>query len=115
MKKQDIQDLMMGAAVVAVGFILYKQFKSPAAGVGAAGGAVAGTIVGGQVGSSYDPMLGAPYNPETVAGRMGLADLWAGINNTSWLGGGKDYLSTISSPLLGGSQPDSIVVKGWWN
>ncbi len=39
-------------------------------------------MVGGQVGSYYDPMLGAPYNPETVVGRMGLADLWNGISNS---------------------------------
>lgn len=113
MNKQDIQDLVMGAAVVAVGFILYKQFKSPGAGTGS--GVVGGVMVGGQVGGSYDPTLGSPYNPETVAGRMGLADLWAGISNTDWLGGGTDYLGGITSPLLGGKQPDSIVVKGWWN
>lgn len=114
MKKQDIQDLVMGAAVVAVGFILYKQFKAPAS-AWSGSGTVGGVMVGGQVGGYYDPTLGAPYNPETVAGRMGLADLWNGISNTDWLGGGTDYLATISSPLLGGKQPDSIVKPGWWN
>ena len=113
MKKQDIQGLVMGAAVVAVGFILYKQFKKPAA-TAAAGSGLA-PLVNNQVTNLYDPTMGAPYNQETVAGRMGLADLWTGISNNSWLGGGKDYLSTISSPMVGGTQPDSIVVKGWWN
>lgn len=101
MNKSDIQDLIMGAAVVAVGFILYKQFKTPAAGAGS--GIVGGVMVGGQVGGYYDPMLGAPYNPETVAGRMGLADLWSGINSNDWLGGGTDYLAKITDPMLSGA------------
>ena len=48
MKKQDIQDLMMGAAVVVVGFMLYKQFKPGASGTAGTAGALQ-PIVGGQV------------------------------------------------------------------
>ena len=112
MNKQDIQDLVMGAAVVAVGFILYKQFKRPAA---TAGSGLA-PFVNDQVTSYYDPTLGAPYNTESVAGRMGLADLWSGINQNSYSGTGYDYLGSITNPqLTGNGGHDSIYVKGWWN
>lgn len=60
----------MGAAVVVVGFMLYKQFKPGASGTAGTAGALQ-PIVGGQVTPTYDPMFGAPYNPDTVAGQPG--------------------------------------------
>lgn len=108
MNKQDIQDVIMGAAVVGLGYVLYKQFKTKTLTTGLA------PILGGQIGTSYNPMQGAPYDQNTALGSFGLAELLSGTTN-DWTYGGKDYLSTITSPRLGGTQPDSIVVKGWWN
>ena len=108
MNKNDIQDLVMGVAVVALGYALYTQFKP-----GKAKGALS-PILNGQIGTSYNPMQGAPYDQNTALGSFGLAGLLSGTTN-DWTYGGKDYLSTITSPRLGGTQPDSIVVKGWWN
>ena len=108
MNKSDIQDLVMGAAVVALGHVLYTQFKP-----GKVKGALS-PILGGQIGTSYNPMQGAPYDQNTALGSFGLAGLLSGTTN-DWTYGGKDYLSTITSPRLGGTQPDSIVVNGWWN
>ncbi len=114
MNKQDIQDLIMGAAVVGLGYVLYSQFKPGAkAGQGAAIGGLS-PILGGQIAPTYNPMYGAPYDPNTVHGSFGLAGLLNGTTN-DWTYGGKDYLSSITSPLLGGTQKDSIVIKGWWN
>lgn len=101
----------MGAAVVVVGFMLYRQFKP-----GAAGTSALQPIVGGQITPTYDPMFGAPYNADTVAGRIGLADLWTGINKNTLSGTGYDYLGSITNPqLTGNGGHDSIFVKGWWN
>ena len=112
MNKNDIQDLVMGVAVVALGYALYTQFK-PGKTAGGAMGALS-PILNGQIGTSYNPMQGAPYDQNTALGSFGLAGLLSGTTN-DWTYDGKDYLSTITSPRLGGTQPDSIVVKGWWN
>ena len=112
MNKNDIQDLVMGVAVVALGYALYAQFK-PGKTAGGGAGALS-PILNGQIGTSYNPMQGAPYDQNTALGSFGLAGLLSGTTN-DWTYGGKDYLSTITSQRLGGTQPDSIVVKGRWN
>ncbi|WP_300752655.1 hypothetical protein [Janthinobacterium sp.] len=111
MKKQDIQDLIMGAAVVGLGYVLYKQFRPGAA----VGGSSLSPILGGQITSSYNPMYGAPYDQNTVLGQFGLAGLLNGTTS-DWTYGGKDYLAGITNPqLTGNGGKDSIFVKGWWN
>ena len=115
MNKSDIQDLIMGAAVVGLGYVLFSQFKP-----GAKAGQVAATggmspILGGQIGTSYNPMLGAPYDQNTALGSFGLAGLLSGATS-DWSYGGTDYLSSITNPqITGNGGKDSIFVKGWWN
>lgn len=114
MNKQDIQDLVMGAAVVGLGYVLYKQFKPGAAMTGTGTGTLS-PILGGQITPTYNPMYGAPYDPNTVSGQFGLAGLLSGTTN-EWTYGGKDYLGSITNPqLTGNGGKDSIFVKGWWN
>lgn len=109
MNKQDIQDVIMGAAVVGLGYVLYKQFKTKTLTTGLA------PILGGQIGTSYNPMQGAPYDQNTALGSFGLAGLLSGTTN-DWTYGGKDYLSSITSPAItGNGGKDSVYVKGWWN
>ena len=115
MNKSDIQDLIMGAAVVGLGYVLYSQFKPGArASNGAAIGGLS-PILGGQITPTYNPMYGAPYDQNTVHGSFHLADLLSGTTS-DWSYGGTDYLSSITNPMLNGNGgKDSIVIKGWWN
>lgn len=109
MNKQDIQDLIMGAAVVGLGYVLYKQFKTKALTTGLS------PILGGQITPSYNPMYGAPYDQNTALGSFGLAGLLSGTTS-DWSYGGTDYLASITNPqITGNGGKDSIVVKGWWN
>ena len=50
MNKNDIQDLVMGVAVVALGYVMYTQFK-PGKVAGGAAGALS-PILNGQIGTS---------------------------------------------------------------
>ena len=114
MNKQDIQDLIMGAAVVGLGYVLYTQFKPGAKTTGAAIGGMS-PILGGKIGPYYDPMYGAPYDQNTVGGSFSLAGLLSGTSN-DWTYGGTDYLSSITNPqITGNGGKDSVYVKGWWN
>ncbi|MEG1054868.1 MAG: hypothetical protein RR376_03435 [Janthinobacterium sp.] len=91
----------MGVAVVALGYALYTQFKP---GKTASGGAGAlSPILNGQIGTSYNPMQGAPYDQNTALGSFGLAGLLSGTTN-DW-----------SPAITGNGGKDSIYVKGWWN
>ncbi|OHV95926.1 hypothetical protein AKG95_13685 [Janthinobacterium lividum] len=89
MNKNDIQDLVMGVAFVALGYAMYTQFK-PGKTAGGAMGALS-PILNGQIGTSYNPMQGAPYDQNTALGSFGLAGLLSGTTN-DWTYGGKDYL-----------------------
>ena len=113
MNKNDIQDLVMGVAVVALGYVMYTQFK-PGKVAGGAAGALSPSL-NGQIGTSYNPMQGATYDQNTALGSFGLAGLLSGTTN-DWTYGGKDYLSSITSPAItGNGGKDSVYVKGWWN
>ncbi|MEG0885145.1 MAG: hypothetical protein RSH52_28295, partial [Janthinobacterium sp.] len=88
----------MGVAVVALGYALYTQFKP---GKTASGGAGAlSPILNGQIGTSYNPMQGAPYDQNTALGSFGLAGLLSGTTN-DW-----------SPAITGNGGKDSIYVKG---
>nr|WP_314606068.1 hypothetical protein [uncultured Janthinobacterium sp.] len=100
----------MGAALALTGYIVYLQFKPGKAASGALS-----PILNGQIGTGYNPMQGAPYDQGTALGSFGLAGLLSGTTN-DWTYGGKDYLSSITSPAItGNGGKDSVYVKGWWN
>lgn len=109
MNKNDIQDLVMGVAVVALGYVLYTQLKNGKVRSGQS------PILGGKIGPTYDPMQGAPYDKNTAMGSFGMAGLLSGTTN-EWTYGGTDYLASLTNTTIAGSGgKDSIYVKGWWN
>jgi hypothetical protein len=98
MSKDTLQELLMGAAIVVLGYALWKHFK---AGQGAA---PAGILPG-------------EFNPNQQAAKpFSFADLISGTTNenaalASWSYHGQDYLSALT-PTISGVAPQSVVKTG---
>lgn len=74
MSKEQINELLTGAAAVALAYALYKRFKQG----GAAAPKVGKMPFNAQAVPNYDGTYGAPYNVNTVPGQMKLIDLLQG-------------------------------------
>jgi hypothetical protein len=98
MTKDDIQDLLVGAVVVALGYALWRHFK-PAQAVVAAPPAPTGPRTGVTVGAPSPSA--SPFTS--------LTDLLSGAVHD--IGGyqGRNYLDEMADPVLQGR--DSIVVQ----
>ncbi len=112
MKKDEIQDVIMGIAVVALGYALYTKFKG--GGVSKYAAAQGGQYAGVPTNPTYAPGFGAPYNPDTVAGSMGLAALLAGTVGDIGAYNGVNYVDDLQDAAIAGAGRDSVFVKGYW-
>lgn len=108
MKKDEIHELIMGLAVMALGYALYTRIKSGAAATG-------GQYAGVPTNPVYGQGVGAPYNPETVAGSMGLAGLLAGTVGDIGAYNGVNYVAGMTDTAIAGIGKDSVFVQGgYW-
>lgn len=107
MSKEQIQELMMGAALVALGYALYTHFKKP-------GGV---TTTPKTTPAPYSPLttMGtvqtSPYNSASVAGFMKLSEMLTGTTVDVGAYQGQQYLATPDDPYNNGGN-DSIVLPG---
>lgn len=114
MKKDEIQDVIIGIAVVALGYALYTKFKGGSVSQYAAA-APGGQYAGVPTNPTYGAGFGAPYNPETVAGSMGLAGLLAGTVTDIGAYNGVNYVAGMTDTAVAGVGRDSIYVAGgYW-
>lgn len=114
MSKDAVQEIIMGIAVVALGYAMYTKFKGGGA-AGYAGVAPGGQFAGVAANPVYGPSVGAPYNPATVSGSMGLAALLANTVGDIGSFNGQNYLDDMTETAIAGAGRDSVFVSGgYW-
>lgn len=107
MTKNDMQDMLMGLAVVALGYALYAHFK-PAA--GSAKVTRAASVATAFDAPNYDPTFGAPYNANTPSGYMKITDLLRdAAPEPDW----SNWAAQSTDPMINGNDGrDSVFLPG---
>lgn len=117
MNKDQLHELLMGVAVVALGYALYKHFKPAAK---APAGAPAPSVV--RVPTAINPSQGIAYNPANPGQYISINDLLAGtVHDLATTPGGTagyipstdEQISAVTGYDTSGN--DSIVKPdAWW-
>ena len=110
MKQDDVQSLMMGLVMVALGYALYKHFKPGTTAPGAAP-----RPAQGPGGTSQSFAYGEP-SPYTGSPFTALSDILSGTVIDVGSYGGRNYLNEISDPMLNGNGGRDSIRKpgGYW-
>ena len=105
MSKDAVQNLMVGAVMIVLGYAVIQHFRKPAA----PGAAPRPTQGPGGTAQSFAP--GAPAY--TGSPFTAMADLLSGTTQDVGSFGGRNYLNEMADPMLNGNRGrDSIFVAG---
>lgn len=106
MNKEAVQNLMVGAVMIVLGYAVFQHFRKPAA-PGAAPRPAQGP---GGTAQSFAP--GAP-SPYTGSPFTAVFDLMSGTTQDVGSFGGRNYMNDMADPMLNGNGGrDSIVLPG---
>jgi hypothetical protein len=106
MNQNQVQELIMGAALVALSYALYKHFKP-----GANKSPTSTPAPYSPLATTYGPTVGAPYDVNSPAGYMKLVDLLKGTVGDIGSYNGQNYLMTPDDPWNNGGR-DSVFLPG---
>lgn len=103
MKRDDMNDILMGVAVVALGYALYRAFKPAAApaprnaGVVGPGAQTQMPVYQGPQQQQAPAYTGSPFTA--------LTDLFTGAVHDIGSYGGRNYLNEMADPIISGTAP----------